>query len=202
MYKTVVVVGRSGSGKGSVASMLKEKGYKHFSASSEVKKDVEARRLPQTRPYYSATSTLSRLELGNDIYARYFTDTITQWRNQGTAGNVVIDGPRHPDEVTYLKDTMDAFVIWVGADDEERFERAKNRKREIDGDNITPEHFFNTDAEDRGVNQLEYGSRVDDCRSLADVIIENNGTLHDLQEKIDSFTATFGVEGGRRSKER
>jgi len=202
MYKTVVVIGRTGSGKGSVASLLEEKGFRHISASSEVKRDVVARRLPESHEYYKSTCRLSRIELGNDIFGRYCANAATQWRMQGTATDVVIEGLRHPEEIQYMKDKFGASILWIDADDDVRYERVRGRKRDLDGDNISREFFSAIDLEDRGVDQPEYANRLDDCKALADVVIKNNGTRNDLREKVDSLSAFLGIEGVSRSKER
>jgi dephospho-CoA kinase len=101
---------------------------------------------------------------------------------------VIIDGIRNPGEVEYLKKKFgkNFVLIAVDAPKELRFKRLLERKKE--GDPKTFEEFNEIDETDNGKNQPEYGQRVGECLKLADYLIINDGSLDELNKKLEKIS--------------
>ena len=61
------------------------------------------------------------------------------------------------------------------------------QKRGKDYDPKTCEEFSKAEERDRGVGQALFGQQVEACLRLADVILDNNGTLQDFQNNVPYF---------------
>lgn len=199
MKTTIALVGPIAGGKGTVAEFLIRKGYSHFTYGEEVKKEILRRGLPLERAVYQDVSDSLRLEFGNAILAKRMADSVEQERLQGRAEKAIIDGLRHPDEVTWLKEHNRAYVIGVTASPETRFQRLLERSRPSDP--ITREGFYIADNRDRGIDQPEYGQQGDACLSVADILIENTETNESLEGKLREALVNLGIEGNPPSKE-
>jgi dephospho-CoA kinase len=62
-----------------------------------------------------------------------------------------------------------------------RFNRLKHLKRR---ETLTKELFEELDNRDLGIGEKDSGLQTAICIAMADIFIENNGTLQDLEEKL------------------
>jgi len=101
---------------------------------------------------------------------------------------VIIDGIRNPGEIEYLREKFgkDFVLIAVDAPKELRFKRLLERGKE--GDPKTFEEFEKIDEVDNGKGQPEYGQRVGDCLKLADYLIINDGSVEELNKKLEEIS--------------
>ncbi len=103
-----------------------------------------------------------REENGPDYLTRYALALAEEYGED----IVVLVGPRHPAEVEFVrKNIPEHTIVWIEADEEVR------RKR-----GAAPER----DEIDREIG-------LEEIRKMADVIVENNGTLEELKEKARYF---------------
>lgn len=200
MKTTIALVGPIAGGKGTVAGILLEKGYSHFTYGEEVQKEIERRGLPLIRAVFQDVSDSLRLEFGADILARRIAAVIEQERLQGKAEKALIDGLRHPQEVGWLKEYYGTHVIGITASTEIRFQRLMERARPSDP--ITRESFDLVEQRDRGIGQPEHGQQGDACLRLADFVIENTETPEILEKKLQEVLINLGIEGNPFGKER
>ncbi len=186
MPKIVIgLVGPIASGKGTVIDFLKEKGFKAYSTSDVLKDEVSARGLKVTRANCNKVSNELRGTLGADILARRTAEVI----ERDNPEYAVIDAIRNPSEIEFLKQKFGVKIIGVVADQRKRFELFMERGTYTD-EIQTWEQFKELD--DREMAQVgEHKQQIQACLELSDVVIENNGTVEELRQKVDEFISSF-----------
>ncbi|MBA3724224.1 MAG: hypothetical protein H0W89_05055 [Candidatus Levybacteria bacterium] len=208
MNNMIVLVGPICAGKGESVKFLEGKGYKPFIFSDSLKKAFHSttfeRDFPNTEypvsrgTIYETVTTARLISPTVDVFARVVVDEINNLQERERL-QFVFDGLRHPEEVTYVKEHLGAMVIGLTAADEVRESRYKTRQKEMD--TAGKDTFREVDLRDRGIGQPAYGTRVDDCMELADIIVTNNGTLADLHFGLDNALLHLGLEGQSRQTE-
>ena len=170
------VSGLNGAGKGEVVSYLEARSFYGYSLSDVIRDDLRERGVEESREQMIETGNAIRNALGPGGLALRLADRLLPDRNY------VVDSVRHPEEVAVLRARTSRFkLIWVAADEAVRLERIRKRGRS--GDPASREEL-------RRLEGLELGS--DDpsaqqllaVRDLADVTLENNGTLEELHASI------------------
>jgi dephospho-CoA kinase len=133
------------------------------------------------------------IEKGNELRKRYGSQILVEVATLTLPKNtnnliIIIDGIRNPGEVEYLKKKFgkNFVLIAVDAPKELRFKRLLERKKE--GDPQTFEEFNEIDETDNGKNQPEYRQRVGECLKLADHLIINDGSLDELNKKLEKIS--------------
>lgn len=181
MSKLIAVVGPLASGKGAVIDVLKEKGYICLSLSDVVREHTKEWGLELTRKNLQDVGDSLRKKFGSSILAELAASHIMK----DSSKKYIIDGVRNPAELTYLKSHFETFTLGVTASAEKRFSLMKIRNREWDPK--TKEEFDELEARDRGIGQESFGQQVSACLDMADLVIDNNGSLEQLQESIGYF---------------
>ena len=169
------LTGKNGSGKGEVASFLRDKSFYYYSLSDVIREDLESRNIPITRESLIQTGNELRQRHGADVLARLTLKKIDPNRNY------VIDSIRNPAEVLALKQTGDFVLINVDAPPDVRFQRIRSRGREQDPQTL--EEFLKVEDAERQSNS-EHKQSIEACQSLADFTIVNDRLVEDLQQKI------------------
>lgn len=106
------------------------------------------------------------------------------------SSKIVINSIRNPAEVEFFQREFGDkfFLIGIDADEEIRRERYLKRKK------VREENFEKDNKRDLGEKEL-YGQQVRKCLNLARKIIDNNGSLKELREKIrEVFHFYLGIE--------
>lgn len=135
-----------------------------------------------------------RQNLGNELRKQYGNDVLVKIAVSFMQKNkdfLIIDGIRSPGEADFLRGKFgdDFKLIAVDAPQQIRFERMNQRKRE--GDPTTWEEFVKLDERDQGKDEPEYGQQVGKCIEMADIEIQNDGSLEELQKKVDEVIKQF-----------
>lgn len=190
MDATLALVAHMASGKSLVSGILRTRGYAIYSYGEEIAAEIDrqADGLVHTRDMRSDMAEYLRLTHGNDVLARRLAATIDHHRSTGRATKVVIDGLRHPDEITFLRHHYPGIII-VGitipddSEDRVRYQRYLTRNRELDRP-ITPQTFRHYDHRDRGIGQPPHGNHVDDCLELVDILLANKSSKEELQRQL------------------
>ena len=174
------ITGGLGSGKGAVADSFKEKGFRCFSLSDEIREIAKQKGIEITRENLQDLGNKLRDAVGSDVLARFAALRIL-FNHYDRA---VVESIRNPAEVNYLKGNLkDFFLIGVDASAETRYGRVSERAREKDP--ITWEDFLKTDSRDRGEGEADSGQAVGKCLNLTDYLISNEGNLQDLGVKCN-----------------
>ena len=179
MPKIVIgLVGLIASGKGTVIDILKDKGYTPYSLSDALKEEIRARGLEITRLNCNRISNELRETQGADVLARRTAEVIDQDKHE----LVAIDAIRNPLEIKFLQNKFGAKIIGVVADQKRRYEMFHERGTFTD-EIQNFEQFKELD--DREFAQKgSYKQQIQACLELSNVVIENNGTLQDLAQKV------------------
>jgi dCMP deaminase len=170
------VSGLNGAGKGEVVSYLEARSFYGYSLSDVIRDDLRAQEIEESRERMIEAGNAIRSALGPGGLALRLLDRLLPDRNY------VVDSVRHPEEVAVLRARTSRFkLIWVAADEAVRLERIRERGRS--GDPMTGEEL-------RRLEELELGSddpsaqQLMAVRDLADITIENNGTLEELHASV------------------
>jgi dephospho-CoA kinase len=179
----IAVVGPIAAGKGTAADLLIEQGYIPFNYGDVIYEERTALGLKEERKISNAVGAGLRLKFGNDIIARRIGDSIDKFLEQKQGKKILIDGLRHPEEVLWVKENLQAQVIGITASSEIRYARTLKRNRIVDPKSL--EGFVEVDHEDRGVGSKMHENQSDSCVLLADIVIENDDDdLEEYKSKI------------------
>jgi len=180
--KVFGLVGPLGAGKTTAAELLVKKGFTRMSLTEELKKEVEKRGLALTRQVFLDVADELRREEGNYYFAQKASETLEKMSPSENA-NIVFDGIKNPGEIEFLKKKYKMILIGIAAPEKIRVERILERASELDK-SATQELLKEQLKRDAGLNQEDYGNKINDCMKLVDININNNGTIVELEKKI------------------
>ncbi len=175
------ITGSFGAGKGVVVDYLvKNKGFKHYSAREFIFEEAKRRGLDITKGREVTIPLANELRathgpayIVESLYAQALSD----------GGNAVIESLRAVAEVRKLKE-LGAVVIGVDADSRLRFERSIKRGSETD--NVSYEQWI--DQEKRESNPDD-PTKQDIFGALkeSNILLTNNGTPEELFVQVEDF---------------
>lgn len=186
--KVIGLTGTIGSGKDVVREILEKK----FNTVSVKLSDLldqailKKKGIATTREIQQDSGDQLRKQYGNHILAKIAVEFMKKNNDMK-----VIDGIRNPGEVDFLRQQFgeDFKLIAVDAPQQVRFERVVKRNRDIDPK--TWEEFVVADERDQGKEQPEYGQQVRKCIEMADVVLQNDGSLEEFQKKVEDVIREF-----------
>jgi len=172
MFKKVGLTGFNAAGKGVVAGIFSKYGFSYFSLSDIVRNEAKRKGLELTRDNLIMVGNGLREKGGPGILAHMIMNKLDEFS--------IIDSIRNPEEIHVLRG-LDGFIFaGVNAVPEVRFKRMQARGRT--GDPATYEDFL---AKERIENTTAVsGLQLGNCLEMADIIIENNGSIKELEEYI------------------
>ncbi len=185
------LTGKNAAGKGESAKHLERKGFEYFSLSDELREEATKRGIGHGREAMISLGNELRSTHGAGYLASAINRKIEPLRKQGKT-EFVVDSIRSPGEVGELRKNRDFILVGIEARAELRFERMKRRGRQ--GDAQTLEEFTAHEQKENTCN--ESGQQLDKCLSMADALVENNGTLEELHKKMDNVVEMNKAEGG------
>jgi len=193
-----VVIGLTGlkaAGKDELSERLAAHGFVTRRCSDEIRDEAKRRGIDKP--------TIDQLiEIGNwgreqgGGMAYWAKRVVATLKSQGHR-RIIVNGMRHPDEVTGLQKLLGDRFVMVGivAPTHVRAARLLGRKRP--GDPVDMSGFTKLDDDDRGIGQPPHGQQVD--RTLALVpwenLYNNRGTLEEYQVWIDAFASRLLKKG-------
>lgn len=174
------ITGGFGSGKSTAASFFESKGFKKIILSLFLEEEIKRRGFERiTRKILQDIGNEWRKKYGSGILAKKALEYLGEVNK-----NIVIDGIRNPGEIEFLRKNKNFILLGIVADRKVRFERLKRLKRR---EALTWELFEELDRRDLGLRQKKTGLKVAKSIAMADIFIENNGTLEEFVEKLNSF---------------
>jgi dephospho-CoA kinase len=181
IYHIIGLTGRNASGKGTVASFLKEHSFTYHSLSDTLRNELKRKELDETRENLINIGNSLRESGGPGVLADLMIPNIQ------TLENHIVDSIRNPLEVKSLQRNYDNhkfILIAVDAKPEVRYHRLKQRNRA--GDSSSWEEFLSQE-------KLEESSSDPNKQQLLATIneanfhIDNSGSLSDLRNEINNI---------------
>jgi dephospho-CoA kinase len=164
-----------------VAGFLQHFGFSVHSLSDVVREAAARQGREGTRDDLIAIGVSLREQGGPGALARAVLPRLT--------ARSVVDSIRNPGEVQVLRSLPSFLLLGVDAPQALRFERSLRRGRV--GDGATLEEF---DAKERRENSTtEAGQQLLATFKLADVEVNNDGTLEELHNKVKDALAGVGL---------
>lgn len=173
------ITGAFGSGKSTAASFFESKGFKKIILSSFLEEEAKNQGVGKiTRKILQDIGNEWRKKYGSGVLAKKALALLKKDKTD----RYVIDGIRNVGEIDELRKN-DAFVLLAIITDRRiRFERLRKLKRR---ELLTWELFTKLDRRDLGLGQKKTGLQVAACIALADVFIENNGSMEGFKKKLE-----------------
>lgn len=195
MNNVVCLIGDSGAGKGVVGEILSTNGYQSFSLSGEVRRCAKCQGLQDpTRQELQLLATQLRKLYGPAHFAKQLLKNPKFLMSTDT----IVDGARNIAELAIFK-SLEEQGLWkvnicaITADADIRFQRILKRGKPSDPN--TREQFDTNDYRENGIGGDVYSQQNELCRSMADIIIENNSSS---MEKLQYVVyEKFGLNGFR-----
>lgn len=183
------VIGPIASGKDKVAEIFEKKyGFKKIVTSNFLRAEAEKRGIKVVDRYVLLRVQAElRREHGDD----YIINSVSRKIRENKWDSVVVDGLRTPIDVLEAKRRLKARIILVNAKPEIRFLRQKKRGRK--GFSRTFEQFLHEEAIDNAA--LQFFKTV----KMAQIKLDNNGTLKDLEKNVDIIAKKLGLKKPRKN---
>lgn len=174
------ITGTIGAGKGTIVDYLvKNKGFKHFSARELISEEVSKRGLENNRD--------NMVIVGNDLRQKYGSSYMADElyrRASFSNNNCIIESLRTVGEVESLRSKGKFVLLAVDAKPKIRYERILERKSSTD--NISFEKFLEDEAKETE-SENPFKQNLKKCIQMADFVIDNNGNLGQLNKKIEKI---------------
>ena len=177
------LTGRMAAGKGTVADLLKARGFVYHSLSDVIRSVARERGLESSRANLTVIGNELRGEGGPSVLA----DRVLGWLEEGS--DYVIDSVRNPAEVEALaRGRADFVMVCVDAPAAVRFERLTARGRL--GDVQTLEEFEAQEARELHTDDPTTQQLLA-TEAKATHRIDNSGGLEALKRAVDSLLGTL-----------
>lgn len=180
MTKVIIgVAGEVASGKDTVGKYIAEKYQAQALRFSQVLRDILDRmNLEQSQENMGKLSMYLRKAFGEDILSKGLVREAEKSPNE----LVVVDGVRRFPDIIQMQASEQFHFIYVEATPEKRYERLTRRHNNSDDAGKTMAQF-EKDA------LLESESQIRDLKEHADFVINNDGTLEELQKQVNDIIA-------------
>jgi len=176
--RIVGITGTLGAGKGTIVDYLvHEKNFAHYSVRSFLTKEIVKRNMPVNRN----SMVLVANDLRTNHTPSYITDCLYEEAKKNHQ-NSVIESIRTPGEIVSLRQKGSFLLIAVDADIAIRYQRVVLRSSETD--HVDFEEFAANEAREMNSNDPNK-QNLQKCLEMADIQIENNGSISQLYEKLD-----------------
>jgi dephospho-CoA kinase len=180
------ITGTLGAGKGTVVEYLvKNKGFKHFSARALIVEEIEKRGLENNRD--------NMVVVANDLREKYSSGYVAEElfkRAIELGENAIIESLRAVGEIEILRKKGKFILLAIDADSKIRYERISQRGTTTDS--ISFEKFI-ADEEKEMESDDPNKQNLKKCIEMADFKIENNGTIEELNSKIEGILKIIEV---------
>lgn len=171
------IAGEMASGKDTVTKYLVQRyGAEQYRFSDPLREILKIMHLEVTRDNLTAVSTHLREAFGQSLLAHI----IERNAEASESEIVVIDGVRRLSDIDLVKDKSNFTLWYTEADQRIRYERLSKRRENQDDGTLTLEQFL----EDHS-NETE--RFIPELKAHAAHIIENNGSLEELQAQVDEL---------------
>jgi dephospho-CoA kinase len=178
-----------GAGKGTVIAFLQKRGFFCLSLSDRIREEITARGQEITRERLLAVADQIRQDYGSEVLAWRTWQIAQKQKNP----KIAIDSIRGLAEVNFFKNQPGFYLIGLRAPQKQRFLWARKRARE--GEPLTWEEFVQIDKRDFFSGDGQVGRNIPACLEKADFLIDNNGTIKQLENKVVMILEEIFTDG-------
>ena len=178
--KTIIgLVGGPGAGKDVVADYLTERyGANSHRFATPITDCLKRLGLEISRDNTQKLSILTREAFGEDLYAKIMAESCSR----DGSPTVIANGIRRPADIEHLRRLNGFVLVHVSTPPEIRLERMRRRGEKAGESDLTWEKFMEQEN-----HPTE--SAIREVAAVADVELDNSGTLENLYRQIDAFMA-------------
>jgi len=177
------LTGPMGSGHGMIAEYLKKKGFFYSSTSDRVREECRRKGIEVTRNNLQDVADGLRRRFGPEILSK------RTWKIVVKHPLAIIDGIRGIAEVEFFKSKPNFYLLGITAPRKIRFQRVVARHRESDP--TTWKGFLTADKKDFKSGQGKFGRNITACLKKADFLVVNDGTIKQLEKKVERWLEKF-----------
>lgn len=176
MKKTILALaGEMGCGKGTLTRYLIAKHNAEVYRFSNPLRDILDRmHREKSRDSMQQLSTALRQVFGDDILSEIILADV----GQSDSSFIVIDGVRRESDIKYLRNLLGFKLIYIDADIGTRYTRITFRGENSSDTTKTIEEFIRE-------TEAEAESRIRGLKDISDIILENNGSIEDLEKEFE-----------------
>jgi len=185
----VGIVGTLCSGKKTAKHILMRKySAYHVTLSDVIRGELEKKKGRLSRTALQDMGNEMRKQYGPGILAKLAISYLPRDKEL-----IIIDGIRNLGEIEYLKKNFGNKFVLLGLDasQEVRWERMQRRAKPTDPKNF--EEFLISEKRDLGEGEPLWGQQVRSCIQQADFTIMTDGTLEQLEQKIDEIFSKIQI---------
>ena len=186
--KIIGLAGTNGSGKDTVAQLLRDEyGWLFADATQMLGDELTRRGLSHERVNKASLSAEWRREHGMGV----IVDKAVELFNQGDYQGVIVGSLRHPGEADRVHE-LGGMVIWVDADPQVRYDRITKNDRGRVEDQKTFEEFLAEQEREMTPVGDEATLNIAAVKERADIQIPNNGNdIEKFQSEVRQVLAAL-----------
>lgn len=187
--KTLVIgiTGTMTSGKGAIRYFLINKGFKSIRHTRPILKEGLRRKADMSdRQNWLNISVEMRKKKSVGILARLASKQIKE------GDRFLVCPIRHPADIKFLKEKYNALIIFVDSPIKSRYTRTFMKEL---GGGLTEEEFKKKDEFEHNPTgkDAKYLPNITACKKLADELITNDGSLTQLNKKLESILRKYKI---------
>ncbi len=175
------LTGPMGCGKGEVVKILEKMDFEYITLSMMVREEARNRGIEEEREKLMEVGNSMRSAEGAGVLGKRALKKIQDSGHD----KWVVDGIRNPVEIDSLREGDDVHIVGVNANRDLLVERILSRGRGSDA--IEREAIIHRLDREWGLGEPEDGQQVEKCMGKVDLVIDNEGTLEELQESFVDF---------------
>jgi len=180
------ITGEIGSGKDTFSAHLmkiaKGKKIKRIRFSDILKETLELWSIPLTRHNLQYLAVIMDKEYGKGT----LTNALRQKIINARADIVIIEGVRWATDIPLIRSFERNLLIYITSDQKIRFKRVKKRSEKVGEKSLTINRFK---LEDKAPTE----THISKLGKKADVKFENNKSISDFKEKIETFYKSLEI---------
>jgi dephospho-CoA kinase len=176
MQKIILALaGEMGCGKGTLTKYLVAKyGAEVYRFSNPLRDILDRMHREKSRDHMQQLSTALRQVFGDDVLSEIILADV----GQSESPFIIIDGVRRESDIKYLQNLVGFKLVYIDADLRTRYTRVTFRGENSSDTTKTIEEFIRE-------TEAEAESRIRELKEISDVILENNGTIEELEQQFE-----------------